>query len=183
MNDILYHAQISKDLEPELKKIKVSDAEVKSYYKKYPEYRTAQILYRLKVTPTAQDVKKATEQSYAIYKEVTKKPDSFLALATKFSQTSNAQIGGDLGYQPKAKLTPEFFNAINGKAKGYITKPFRTQYGFHVVRILGVKEYKQINMKMYKKIIYDQKRDKILASYFAQIRKKSNIKINKKHLK
>ncbi len=47
MNDVLYHAQISKDLEGELKKIKVSDSEVEKYYKDHPEYRTAQILFRL----------------------------------------------------------------------------------------------------------------------------------------
>jgi len=183
MNDILYHAQISKDLDPQLKKIKVTDKEVKSYYSKNPEYRTAQILYRLRVAPSKEDVKKATEQSYGIYEVVTKKPESFLVMAAKYSQTSNAPIGGDLGYQPRAKLTPEFFAAIKNKEVGFITKPFRTQYGFHVVKVLGVKEYKQINIKMYKKIIYDQKRDKILAGYFAKSRKQSKIKLYKQHMK
>jgi len=35
---------------------------------------------------------------------------------------------------------------------------------------------------MYKKIIYDIKRDKILNNYFASMRNKAKININKEHL-
>lgn len=182
MNDIVYHAQISKDLEPELKKIKVSDSDVKAYYKKNPEYRTAQILYRLRTNPSKDDVKKALDQSTGIYNEVKKNPDKFLKIAQRFSQSSTAQIGGDLGYQPRTRLTPEFYSAIKGKKVGYITKPFRSQYGVHVVKVLGVKKYEQIEKKMYKKIIYDVKRDKLLKKYFENERKKAKIKVFSKNL-
>lgn len=183
MNDIVYHAQISKDLEPQLKKIRVSDKEVKTYYKNNPEYRTAQILYRLKTVPSVEDSKKALDQSMGIYNEVKKNPDNFMKIAQRFSQTSSAQIGGDLGYQPRTRLTPEFFAEIKGKKVGYITKPFKTQYGVHIVKVLGVKKYEQIEKKMYKKIIYDVKRDKILEGYFKKERNKAKIKVYSKNLK
>ena len=183
MNDIIYHAQISKDIEPLLKKITVSDSDVKSFYRKNPEYRTAQILYRLPVTPTQEDVKKALEQSLAIYNQLQKTPEKFLEMAQKFSQTSNAAIGGDLGYQPRTKLTPEFYEEINGKNIGFITKPFRSQYGVHVVKVLGKKNYEQIDKNLYKKIIYDIKRDEILENYFKSERKNAKVKIFAKNLK
>ena len=183
MNDIVYHAQISRDLEGELKKIKVSDAEVKKYYANNPEYRTAQILYRLRAVPSKADVAKALDQSLAIYKQLNKTPEKFLEMAQRFSQSSTAQIGGDLGYQPRTKLTADFYEAIKNKNIGYITKPFRSQYGVHVVKVLGVKKYKQIEKKMYKKIIYDIKRDEILANYFKKERAKSKVKIYTKNLK
>ena len=183
MNDIVYHAQISKDLEPLLKKIKVIDSEVKTYYKKNPEYRTAQILYRLQAVPKKEDAKKALDQQMGIYNEVKKNPDNFMKIAQRFSQTTTAQIGGDLGYQPKARLTPEFYKEIKNKKIGHITKPFRSQYGVHIVKVLGVKKYKQIDKKMYKKIIYDVKRDKILESYFKKERNKAKIKVYSKNLK
>jgi parvulin-like peptidyl-prolyl isomerase len=183
MNDIVYHAQISKDLDGELKKIKVSDSEVKKYYSNNPEYRTAQILYRLRAVPSKEDVSKALDQSLAIYKQLTKTPEKFLEMAQRFSQTTTAQIGGDLGYQPRTKLTPEFYEAIKNKHIGFITKPFRSQYGIHVVKVLGVKKYVQIEKKMYKKIIYDIKRDKILADYFKKERSKSKVKIYTKNIK
>ena len=90
MNDILYHAQISKDLEGKLAKIKVSDDEVKKYYAKHPEYRTAQILFRLPAVPKEEDVKKAFEKAVKVHSEVVKKPDSFVDYASRFSQSSSA---------------------------------------------------------------------------------------------
>ena len=183
MNDILYHAQISKDLEKELKKIKVSDKEVQSYYKENPEYRTAQILIRQRALPSKDEVAKTLEQSTKIYNEVIKKPDSFLDFANRYNQANSATTGGDLGYQPRTRLTPEFYEAIKGKKIGTITKPFKTQFGRHIVKILGVKTYEQIEKNLYKKIIYDQKRDKMIDSYFAGLRKKSNVKIYSKNLR
>jgi parvulin-like peptidyl-prolyl isomerase len=182
MNDVVYHAQISKDLEPVLEKIQVSDKEVEDYYKNNPEYRTAQILYRLPVTPPQDEVKKALDQSLALYNEAKKNPENFMKLAERFSQSTTAQIGGDLGYQPRTRLTPEFYEQIKNKKPGFITQPFRTQYGVHIVKVLGVKTYDQIDKNMYKKIIYDVKRDKILEDYFRKERTNAKIKINKQHL-
>ena len=51
MEDILYHAQISKDLEKQLGQIQVSEEEVKKYYSDNPEYRTAHILLEQKLLP------------------------------------------------------------------------------------------------------------------------------------
>jgi parvulin-like peptidyl-prolyl isomerase len=181
--DILFHAQISKDLEGRLGKIKVSDSEVKSYYSNYPEYRTAQILFRLKVKPTSKEVEKAINDANTLYSQLKKKPESFLATANSISQSSSLTTGGDLGYQPNTRLSPDFFKAIKGKKKGSITKPFRTQYGIHLVKVLGVKTYKQIDKNMYKKIIYDQKRDAILKKYFKDMKSQAKVKINKEYLK
>lgn len=182
MNDILYHAQISRDLEDELAKIKVSEKEVQKYYKDHPEYRTAQILFRLRAVPSEEEVKEAFEKAVKVHNEVSKKPDSFLEYAATFSESSSAVNGGDLGYQPSTKLTPEYYASIKGKKVGTITKPFRTQYGIHVVKILGEKTGEQINKDLYKKIIYDIKRDERIDSYFAKLRKQAKIKINKKQL-
>jgi parvulin-like peptidyl-prolyl isomerase len=183
MNDIVYHAQISRDLEGELKKIKVSDDDVKNYYSNNPEYNTAQILYRLRAVPSKEDVEKALDQSLALYKQLNKTPEKFSDIARTFSQTSTAQIGGELGYQPRTKLTLEYYEAIKNKNIGFITKPFRSQYGVHIVKVLGVKKYKQIEKKMYKKIIYDIKRDEILANYFKKERSNSKVKIYTKNIK
>lgn len=188
MDDILYHAQISRDLEGKLNKIKVSDEEVKQYYAQNPEYRTAQILLRLRSNPSSNEVKEVYESALNIYKAVTdgstaKQAENFQKAVYKYSQTNNAITGGDLGYQPKTKLTPEFYAQIKGKKKGTITKPFRSQYGYHIVQVLGVKTAEQIDKKMYKKIIYDIKRDKIVDQYFVGLRKQAKIKINKENLK
>lgn len=177
--DILYHAQISRDLDQELLKIKVSDDEVVKYYKENPEYRTAHILFRMRTQPSKEEVAKNLDESLQVYKMVLEKPDQFEDFAMTYSQSSANVNGGDLGFQPKTRLTPEYYNEIKNKKIGYISKPFRSQYGYHIVKVLGVKSYDQIDKDMYKKIIYDIKRDKVLNDYFKSLQKKAKIKINK----
>lgn len=179
--DILFHAQVSKDLENEFKKIQVTDEEVKKYYNDHQEYRTAHILYRLRAEPNPEEVKAAYEQSMEIYTLLKKNPDDFAKLANKFSQTSGAPVGGDLGFQPPTRLAPEYFQAIKGKSVGFISEPVRSQMGYHIIRVLGVKSFDQIDKNLYKKIIYDTKRDALIESYFAQLEKGANIKTNLKN--
>lgn len=176
--DILFNAQTSKDLENEFKKITVSDDEVKKYYDDNKEYRTAHILYRVRVEPTPEEVKAAYEQSMAIYAELQKNPEKFSEMANKYSQTSAAPVGGDLGFQPPTRLAPEYFAAVKGQKVNFITKPVRTQMGFHVIKVLGVKSFDQIDKNLYKKIIYDKKRDALLENYFQNLAKGATIKKN-----
>lgn len=182
MNDIIYHAHISDEIAPKLKKIKVDKNEIKSYYEKNPEYKTSQILLRLRALPSQDEVAKALELSLKLYNELQKDPERFEELARQHSQVTTANLGGDIGYQPRVRLSTEYFEAIDGKRVGYITKPFRTQYGIHIVKVTGKKEFKQIDEKLYEKILYDVQRDKILADYFEGERKKAKIKINKEKL-
>jgi parvulin-like peptidyl-prolyl isomerase len=180
IDELMYHAQISKDLEKKFKKIKVTDDSVKAYYGKNKEYRTSHILFRLRANPSAKDVKTILTQSKDIYNKVLKKPEAFAQYASKFSQTGAAQVGGDLGYQPPTRYAPEYFKAINGKTVGYISRPVRTQYGYHIIKVLGVKKLKDINKNLYKKIVYDIKRDKIIDDYHNGLRKKSKVKVFEK---
>lgn len=175
-NDILFHAQISRDLENKFKEIKVSDEEVKKYYQKNKEYRTAHILYRVRMEPTPIEVKKAFEQSNRIMEILKNKPEQFSRYAKKFSQTTTSKIGGDIGFQPPTALAPEYFNAINGKKVGQIIGPVRTQMGYHIIKILEIKPYEKINKNIYKKILYDQKRDSLMEAYFQNLAKNSEIK-------
>lgn len=176
--DILFHAQISKDLENEFKKINVTDDDVKKYYETNKEYRTAHILYRLRAEPTPEEVKAALSQSSEIYAILQKEPDSFAKYANKFSQTSGAPVGGDLGFQPPTRLAPEYYEAIKGQKVGFISQPVRTQMGYHIIKIVGVKTFDQIDKNLYKKIIYDAKRDAIIENYFKNLAKDAEIKTN-----
>jgi len=183
MEDILYHAQISKDLEPKLKKIVVTDKEVDDYYTSHPEFRTAHILFRIRSKPSKDETDAAIKQAMKVYKTLKTKPDKFAELANKFSQSSTAPNGGDMGFVPAVRLAPQFYEAIKDKKVGHITSPVRTQFGYHIIKVLAKKNVKNINAALYKKIVYDIKRDKILAKYFMDLRKSAKVKINKQYLK
>lgn len=176
--DILFQAQTSKDLENEFKKLTVSDDEVKKYYEDNKEYRSAHILYRLRAEPTPEEVKAAYAQSLEISTTLQKSPEDFAKMANKYSQTTAAPVGGDLGFQPPTRLAPEYYEAIKGQKVGFISKPVRSQMGFHIIKVLGVKTIDQIDKNLYKKIIYDKKRDAIIENYFKGLAKGADIKSN-----
>jgi len=48
--------------------------------------------------------------------------------------------------------------------------------------VLGVKDFASANKDLYKKIVYDQKRDKILEDYYSELRSKASVVINKQYL-
>ena len=179
MDDILYHAQISKDLETELQKIVVSDEEVRKYYEQNPEYRTAHILFRMRAEPSKPETEEAMKQALKVYETLKVSPDKFSELANKYSQTTTADTGGDIGFQPKTNLAPEYYEAIRGKAIGTIVPPVRSQFGYHIIKVLAVKDFKSINTAFYKKVIYDQKRDALIAKYFEKMRQSAKVEVNK----
>lgn len=183
MEDVLYHAKISKDLEKKLADIQVSDKEAEDFYRNNKEIRTAHILFRMRAVPEQAEVDAAIKQALVVYDELKKKPQNWAELANKYSQTSNAATAGDMGFQPAINYAPEYFDHIKNKAVGYISPPVKTQFGFHIIKVLGIREWKDVDPALYKKVVYDQKRDKILDAYFAELRKSAQVKINKELLK
>jgi parvulin-like peptidyl-prolyl isomerase len=136
----------------------------------------------MRANPAKEEQKAAFKQAVKIAKQVKNHPEQFAELANKYSQTNLAPNGGDMGFQPSTALAPEYFRAVKGKKPGYIVGPIRTQFGYHIIKVLGVKDFKDIDKIRYRKFAYDLKRDKIIDDYFKKQRQRAKIKIFKKNL-
>lgn len=108
--------------------IKVSDDEIKEYYennkevvKKPKSYRASHIL--------VEDEKSAND----ILEEI-KNGLSFSDAADKYS-TDKASKGGDLGEFPKGAMVKEFEDALDKLKEGEISKPVKTQFGYHIIKL------------------------------------------------
>ncbi|MHC8305099.1 SurA N-terminal domain-containing protein [Pseudomonas sp. PB3P13] len=67
------------------------------------------------------------------------KGEKFEALAKEFSQDpGSATNGGDLGYAGPGVYDPAFETALYGLAKDQVSAPVRTDFGFHLIKLLGV---------------------------------------------
>lgn len=68
------------------------------------------------------------------------KGEDFAKLAKEESNdVGSANNGGDLGYAGRGVYDPAFEDALYGlKAKGDVSEPVRTQYGWHLIKLLGV---------------------------------------------
>ncbi|MCB9092930.1 MAG: peptidylprolyl isomerase [Halobacteriovoraceae bacterium] len=182
MNDILYHQQISKDLAPKFKLIQVSGDEVSAYYEQNPEYRTSHILYRLPTQPTPEQVKEGLTKMLDIYQKLQADPSLWNQMVKENSQAQNLPETGDIGFQPKASLAPEYYDMIKGKDINFISRPVRTQYGYHIIKVTGKRPLKDANQYLYKKIIYDIKKDQIIDKYFSDLQNNTKVTIHKEKI-
>jgi len=68
--------------------------------------------------------------------------DDFAELARAHSvDTMSAADGGDLGWVNPGDLVPEFENMMNSLEPGAVSEPFPSQFGFHIVQVLGRREH------------------------------------------
>jgi peptidyl-prolyl cis-trans isomerase SurA len=68
--------------------------------------------------------------------------ESFEAIAAVTSaDVASAAKGGDLDWQGPGTFVPEFEQQIDALSENEISEPFRTQYGWHIVQLLGRRTY------------------------------------------
>jgi parvulin-like peptidyl-prolyl isomerase len=73
--------------------------------------------------------------------------EDFGALAAELSQdSSNKDDGGNLGWFGRGTMVPEFDQAAFGAEPGLIPNPVKTDFGYHIINILGHEE-RPINLE------------------------------------
>jgi peptidyl-prolyl cis-trans isomerase SurA len=81
-------------------------------------------------------------QKLVEFRERILKGESFETLASVNSaDPGSAANGGDLGWVGPGTFVPAFEQQIAGLADGEISEPFKTQYGWHIVQMLGRRTY------------------------------------------
>jgi peptidyl-prolyl cis-trans isomerase SurA len=68
--------------------------------------------------------------------------EDFAGLAKTVSEDpGSAAEGGDLGWNAPGSFVPEFEAVLAGLADNEISEPFRTQFGWHIVQVLGRRDF------------------------------------------
>jgi peptidyl-prolyl cis-trans isomerase SurA len=69
------------------------------------------------------------------------KGEEFGAVASVTSEDpGSAALGGDLGWTNPGTFVPEFDRALDALDENEISEPFRTQFGWHIVQLLGKRQ-------------------------------------------
>lgn len=75
-----------------------------------------------------------------LYRQV-KAGYSFDKLARAYSQDYGSYTnGGKLGWQKPDQFVPIFARVISRMTKGQLSKPFKSEFGYHIVQILDQKD-------------------------------------------
>ncbi|PIE24280.1 MAG: peptidylprolyl isomerase [Neptuniibacter caesariensis] len=65
--------------------------------------------------------------------------ETFAAVAQSGSDDlGSAEMGGDLGVNPKGVFSQEFENALYGLEKGRVSEPVRTEFGYHLIQLVDL---------------------------------------------
>lgn len=128
-------------------KLQVSDADIKAWYDSHPENykqpeerRASHILIKADKDAKPEAVKAAEAKAADILAQVKKNPADFAKLAKQYSQdTGSAAAGGDVGVVSRGAMVKPFEDAVFALKEGQISDLVRTDYGFHIIRLTGLK--------------------------------------------
>ncbi len=82
------------------------------------------------------------KQKLTEIRERIEKGEDFAGLASVVSEDpGSASQGGDLGWTGPGSFVPEFEQTVGMLQENEISQPFRTQYGWHIVQLLGKRQF------------------------------------------
>lgn len=176
----LYKGLLEVNLSKQVNRIKVSDSEMRSYYKKYPQIRSSHIFIKLPENPKSAQVAEGKKRADKIYSDVItgkKTWDMYVRAYTDDKVTK--VISGDLGYHGKSSLYPTYYKALRRLKMGKVSPPTRGVYGFHIIKKTGEFSYERSDKNVTKIAIFNEKRFKILDRYFDKLKSKYKVSYNK----
>lgn len=99
--------------------------------------------------------------------------DAFGKFARTYSQDGSASQNGDLGWISPGETVPEFERAMNALQDGRISEPVRTEYGYHLIQVVGRREAEgsvQQQMDLARQAIGQRKAEQAYADWLRQLR-------------
>jgi peptidyl-prolyl cis-trans isomerase D len=119
----------------------VSDEELRAYYNQHIDQfkvenrvHVEHILFKT-LGKTDAEVAEIQKKAEDVLKKA-KSGANFEDLAKKNSEDTTASKGGDLGWIVEGQTVPEFEHAAFSLPKGSISDLVKTQYGFHIIKVL-----------------------------------------------
>jgi peptidyl-prolyl cis-trans isomerase SurA len=105
--------------------------------------------------------------------------EDFAKLAKANSDDSASALdGGDLGWTSPGDLVPEFEETMNKLQIGKISEPFKTNYGWHLVEVLGRRQYdstEEVLRAQARKIIRKRKTEEETELWLRRLRDESYV--------
>ena len=125
---------------------KVSDEEIKAYFdanadsmKQEEQVKARHILVMAKDEDPESVQKEAKKKIDDVLKKA-KAGDDFAELAKKYSEGPSSTGGGDLGWFGRGDMVPTFETVAFETAKGKVSEPVKTQFGWHIIFVEDRKE-------------------------------------------
>lgn len=168
-----------------LKNVTINDLDITNYLKDHPDtklpapqYHAAHILLAIDSHATAETIQATKKKADDIIEKIRKDPSKFASYAKQYStDQSSAVNGGDLGFFDANNMVPEFKNKIITMKVGEISEPVKTQFGFHIIKMIAIKDPSLVQKEAIKSKLIKQKAEELLKNIYNNydINSESNI--------
>lgn len=174
-----------KYLEAKLKKIEITEPEVREYYEKnktkyvIPEgVELKHILIYVSNKASKEEEEKALNKAQQIRAQILKGA-KFEEMAKKYSDDkASKDKGGALGIIRRGETDPEFESQVFKLKPGEISPPIRSTFGYHLVKLERKEPQKQMSFEeareMAKKDLKEEKEEVYIKSLLEELNKKYN---------
>jgi len=137
------------------------------------------ILIKVDKDAPADKDKEAKKRAESIYKKARKKNAKFEELAKKHSEGPSGPRGGDLGVFGRGRMVKPFEEVAFSLKVGEVSKPVRTQFGWHIIKVTErneaqTAEFNEVKVSIMKRLDM-QKREKAFTDFVAELRKNADI--------
>ncbi len=136
---------IEKLFSRELSKLKVTDAEAKTYY-----FKNLKLFRRPAEISLSQIVVNNEKEALKIKAQLEKNISLFAQLARKYSKGPQAKKGGDMGFFSKGELPKDIEKVVFSLNPGEISQVVKSPYGYH---IFMVKKRKRKRLLAFKNVV------------------------------
>lgn len=158
-----------------LNKVTVSDDEIAEYYEKNKTtFKTNEMVKASHILIDSEE--KANE----VLEELTDGL-SFEEAAAQFSSCPSKSAGGDLGQFGRGQMVKEFEDAAFSMKKGEISKPVKTQFGYHIIKLVDYIPERDSKLDDVKEDIRKNctiaKQDKVYFDKKAELKQKYKVEV------
>ncbi len=126
------------------------------------------------------------EEADEIYKQLKGEADFGELAKEKSIDPSAKDNAGDLGFFQWGRMVPEFQEAAFKMKEGEISRPVKTKYGWHVIKLIERRDVEQPPFEEAKRLIENQlgraKKEKRVEEYYEKLKKEVGFKIDEEAL-
>ncbi len=122
--------------------VSVSDADAEAFYRTHPEemkeppmLRASHILVMAQEGNVPPEERQRARASARELLERLRQGENFAELARQHSDDGSAARGGDLGFFPRGKMTPNFEQVAFELDPGQLSGVVETPYGYHIIKV------------------------------------------------
>jgi peptidyl-prolyl cis-trans isomerase C len=123
----------------------VTSSEARKYYDAHPgrfehsdKVRARHILIKTSESMSEDALEAARKKAEKLAKRA-KSGEDFAELAEVHSEGPSSKRGGDLGFFPRGRMVAAFDKASFALGKGEVSEPVKTQFGFHIIKVVDKK--------------------------------------------